>query len=145
MSTDNDGRKCEVCHSGIYTETRFHDDMDGVLHCNYCDHEVRRYPNIQKIKKEEKKPMLINVSLQMEDLVDAVHSGLDRDQMVEFAKNLDLAVAEMDFTERLIRELVASLLDEIPNTGDGEGEKLRVSALAKLEKLMRVIHKGMEL
>lgn len=39
----NLGVKCEKCASGLYAETTAHDDMDGVLHCNKCGHEIKAY------------------------------------------------------------------------------------------------------
>lgn len=41
---DNKGRQCEEdsC-DGTYQETSVFDDMDGVLHCERCGIEIKRY------------------------------------------------------------------------------------------------------
>ena len=36
-------KKCEKCKKGKYVETNLLDDRDGVLHCNKCRHEVKRW------------------------------------------------------------------------------------------------------
>lgn len=40
---DNEGKMCSECLEGTYTETSIYDDWDGVLHCNKCEHGVKRY------------------------------------------------------------------------------------------------------
>jgi len=40
---DMTGKECDHCHEGYYTETSIHDDLDGVLHCSECGHEVKRW------------------------------------------------------------------------------------------------------
>lgn len=40
-SVDRTGEPCR-CGRGSYAETRFHDDMDGTLHCTACDREIVR-------------------------------------------------------------------------------------------------------
>jgi hypothetical protein len=42
-SIDNQGKTCSKCKKGTYEETSIHDDWDGVLHCNKCNHEVKRH------------------------------------------------------------------------------------------------------
>jgi transcription elongation factor Elf1 len=34
---------CTSCGEGTYRETLFFDDMDGVLHCEICNHETKRW------------------------------------------------------------------------------------------------------
>ena len=41
---DNLNKICEKCHIGRYIETGFFDDMDGLLHCERCGHQVKRHP-----------------------------------------------------------------------------------------------------
>lgn len=50
------GKKCESCKKGKYKETSFHDDMDGVLHCDKCGIETKRYKSVKESLevKEEK-------------------------------------------------------------------------------------------
>lgn len=43
IETDMYHVRCERCHIGTYQETGYHDDMDGVLHCPNCRHEVPRW------------------------------------------------------------------------------------------------------
>ena len=40
---DLTGTPCLECKDGYYKETGIQDDMQGVLHCDECRHEVRRY------------------------------------------------------------------------------------------------------
>jgi hypothetical protein len=47
------GKKCKSCHKGVYQETEFHDDMNGVLHCPKCRDRVYRYPDEKKDNKKE--------------------------------------------------------------------------------------------
>ena len=35
--------KCKECKGGKYVETSMQDDWRGVLHCNNCNDEVKRY------------------------------------------------------------------------------------------------------
>ena len=35
--------KCKECKGGKYVETSMQDDWRGVLHCNKCNDEVKRY------------------------------------------------------------------------------------------------------
>ncbi len=42
-SVDNQGKTCTKCKKGKYEETSVQDDWDGVLHCNKCNHEVKRH------------------------------------------------------------------------------------------------------
>lgn len=37
------GKKCLECNEGTYGETSISDDMDGVLHCNKCNHKVNTF------------------------------------------------------------------------------------------------------
>ena len=48
LATDMTGLPCEQCTDGSYEETSIHDDHDGLLHCNKCNHETRRWKNINK-------------------------------------------------------------------------------------------------
>jgi len=41
----NLGRKCKKCGGGLYTETSINDNMDGILHCKKCGHEIKAYRN----------------------------------------------------------------------------------------------------
>ena len=34
---------CLECKDGFYKETSVMDDIQGVLHCNVCNHQVSRY------------------------------------------------------------------------------------------------------
>ena len=45
---DMTGKKCKKCKKGKYTETSIHDDIDGVLHCDKCGHEVKRHTDDMK-------------------------------------------------------------------------------------------------
>lgn len=36
-------QQCSECNDGVYAETGIQDDMQGVLHCNNCNHEVIRH------------------------------------------------------------------------------------------------------
>ena len=40
---DMTGKLCLECEAGVYKETSFNDDRDGVLHCDTCDHCIPRY------------------------------------------------------------------------------------------------------
>ena len=40
---DRKGQKCETCKKGKYTETSQMDDLEGVLHCEKCQHKIERY------------------------------------------------------------------------------------------------------
>lgn len=37
------GKTCSQCGRGEYNETSIHDDWEGKLHCDKCNHEVMRY------------------------------------------------------------------------------------------------------
>ena len=43
---DRTGSKSFECKKGSYQETTFFDDRDGVLHCNKCNHQIKRYSRI---------------------------------------------------------------------------------------------------
>jgi hypothetical protein len=47
-SVDMTGKKCTKCNKGKYHETSHMDDMDGVLHCTKCNHQVDRWKNTVK-------------------------------------------------------------------------------------------------
>lgn len=50
---DRMNTRCLVCKQGEYVETTLHDDWDGVLHCNKCNHEVvRYYKKLEAVKKK---------------------------------------------------------------------------------------------
>lgn len=34
---------CTVCYVGFYIETSIMDDINGVLHCSNCNHQVERH------------------------------------------------------------------------------------------------------
>ncbi|HUS49764.1 MAG TPA: hypothetical protein VMZ91_06340 [Candidatus Paceibacterota bacterium] len=53
--TDMTGKKCQSCGKGKYKETSMHDDMDGVLHCDKCGAEIKRYSGVQKPDPQKKK------------------------------------------------------------------------------------------
>jgi uncharacterized Zn finger protein (UPF0148 family) len=57
MSNSHDmyNKPCQKCGKGKYVETSINDDWDGVLHCNLCGHETKRYPVVSKGKKRSKK------------------------------------------------------------------------------------------
>ena len=59
-SDDRNGQTCTMCCAGYYTETSFHDDWDGVLHCTNkkCNHEVKRYRYTDKPKPVVEKAKL---------------------------------------------------------------------------------------
>lgn len=40
---DMTGEICLECKSGVYNETYQMDDIDGVLHCTACGHQVNRW------------------------------------------------------------------------------------------------------
>lgn len=46
MSEVNDllNTECHKCVEGHYVETSQFDDYDGLLHCDKCNHEVKRHP-----------------------------------------------------------------------------------------------------
>ena len=48
MSKDMSGVKCTNCKKGIYKETNQLDDLNGVLHCDKCNHEIQRYIETKK-------------------------------------------------------------------------------------------------
>lgn len=55
-------------------------------------------------------PMFLTLQLQQEQIVDALTSSdIKREELLNLFTTLDLAVAEVDFTEELIRRLVKSL------------------------------------
>lgn len=39
------GKTCEVCKEGTYGERNIHDDWDGKLTCDKCNHRVDKNPN----------------------------------------------------------------------------------------------------
>ena len=41
--TDRTGKSCFSCHKGVYKETTIRDDWDGVLHCDKCGAQVKRW------------------------------------------------------------------------------------------------------
>ena len=43
IESDMKGEVCEECGDGKYTETNQLDDLNGVLHCEKCNHEINRY------------------------------------------------------------------------------------------------------
>jgi hypothetical protein len=43
FAVDMMGKTCTKCKKGTYKETSQHDDMDGVLHCTKCGHQVVRH------------------------------------------------------------------------------------------------------
>jgi transcription elongation factor Elf1 len=40
---DMKGKTCVKCKKGKYNETSIQDDMHGVLHCDKCGHETKRW------------------------------------------------------------------------------------------------------
>lgn len=40
--------RCLVCKKGFYEESSIMDDMHGVLHCNVCHHETRRWRDVSR-------------------------------------------------------------------------------------------------
>ena len=46
--TDMLDTKCNC--GGTFIEMYFHDDMDGVLHCDKCEKEILRYQRLQNVK-----------------------------------------------------------------------------------------------
>jgi len=46
--TDRTNTTCELCCKGKYVEASLMDDVMGVLHCNNCDHMVRRYWEVKE-------------------------------------------------------------------------------------------------
>ena len=40
---DNTGKRCEKCQQGHYYERSINDDLDRVLHCDKCNHQVSRW------------------------------------------------------------------------------------------------------
>lgn len=39
---------CKRCANGAYRETSIMDNIQGVLHCDNCDHEVKRRPIVEE-------------------------------------------------------------------------------------------------
>lgn len=37
------GMPCDECHKGLFEETTVTDDIKGILHCDKCDYETKRY------------------------------------------------------------------------------------------------------
>ena len=49
-------RACEVCKEGTYGERSIHDDWDGKLTCDKCNHRIDKNPNkIMNIESNKKK------------------------------------------------------------------------------------------
>ena len=48
---DRTNTECTECETGIYKETRQFDDMDGVIHCVECDHEISRWSSNEDVPK----------------------------------------------------------------------------------------------
>lgn len=46
-SVDQTNKTCTKCKKGKYIETSLQDDWHGVLHCNKCGHEVKRWLTIK--------------------------------------------------------------------------------------------------
>ena len=44
------GKTCEVCKEGTYAERSIHDDWDGKLTCDKCNHRIDKNPNEQMNK-----------------------------------------------------------------------------------------------
>lgn len=47
MEFDRDGEGCFECHHGYYKETSLQDDVQGVLHCSNCGHEIKRWITVK--------------------------------------------------------------------------------------------------
>ena len=45
------GKTCEVCKEGTYGERSIHDDWDGKLTCDKCNHRINKRPNKIKAMK----------------------------------------------------------------------------------------------
>ena len=56
-TTDMKNKKCTACKKGTYQETDQHDDMDGVLHCDKCNKEVKRHQPADSKKKDVKESL----------------------------------------------------------------------------------------
>ena len=52
-TVDLKSKKCEKCKKGNYIETSIHDDIDGVLHCNKCNHQVARYKVVKQVQEKK--------------------------------------------------------------------------------------------
>lgn len=74
--TDLTGKKCKECGKGTYQETGFHDDMDGVLHCNKCGSEIKRHnatqEEEQEIAKMKKETKIKRINKEIENLKDEI-------------------------------------------------------------------------
>ena len=57
----------------------------------------------------------VPVRVNSEDLFDGFTKDLTRDELVEFVKDLDLRVAEVEFTQELVEQLLTSLKSDIMN------------------------------
>lgn len=49
--SDNLEKPCKICHEGHYLELYIHNDWQGTLNCNKCNHEVKRFEREQKVNK----------------------------------------------------------------------------------------------
>jgi hypothetical protein len=49
------GKTCEKCKEGTYAERSIHDDWDGKLTCDKCNHRIDKNPNKIIIKATNKK------------------------------------------------------------------------------------------
>ena len=45
---DMTGKRCLQCKKGKYKETNIHDDWDGVVHCDKCNHQIDRWKTREK-------------------------------------------------------------------------------------------------
>lgn len=78
--------------------------------------------------------MYLSVEVKIEDLADNVALDLSRNDLVEFIKAVDLRVAEVDFTDNLISELLESLRSDTNVDGSAIIDSIR-GQLKKIEYL----------
>lgn len=53
MKIDMLNSECKECDDGFYMETSINDDIRGVLHCNHCNEETRRWKEISNVKEQQ--------------------------------------------------------------------------------------------
>ena len=82
-AVDMKGKKCTACKKGTYQETSQHDDMDGVLHCDKCNREVKRHQAAASKKKRVSEGIMDVVKQTFNDCVAGYPQGTSEGQFLQ--------------------------------------------------------------
>jgi hypothetical protein len=97
------GKTCERCKEGTYAERSIHDDWDGKLTCDKCNHRIDKNPNKNKlnnmntktyIEKSKDKEILNHILLH---IVDDTSSQRENEFARAIEKSTDGKITKEEF------------------------------------------------